>query len=187
MLINNYGAYAPVEWSPFVSRVLAYPVVPAQNLTFSAITLDQYNPSSSSSGETIFALYDDLNNYPNNMIFSSTTISLASGYVIKQYNVTYTLSAGTRYWLATAFNGDIAGAVSTGFNMPGLYTIGVPEIPDGYGVMLKYAVSNTITSWPNLPATFDRSSTFSFNGSWVVNGYYGGTAFSPMVRLKTSA
>jgi len=185
VLINNYGAYAPVEWSPFANKVLAYPVVPAQNFTFSAITLDQYNTSAS--GEMIFALYDDLNNYPNNMILSSTTISNATGYAIKQYNTTYTLSAGTRYWLATAFNGSSAGVISTGFNMPGLVTIRVPEISDGYGVMLKYAVSNDIASWPNLPATFDRSGTYTWNGGWVYDGYFGGNAYSPMVRLKTSA
>jgi hypothetical protein len=186
VLINNYGAYAPVEWTPFISRVLAYPVVPAQDFTFSAITLDQYN-ASTTTGETIFALYDDLDNYPNNMILSSTTISNASGYAIKQYNVTYTMSAGTRYWLATAFNDAVGGAISTGFNMPGLVTIRVPEVSDGYGVMLKYAVSNTIAAWPNLPSTFDRSGTYTFNGGYVYDGYFGGTAFSPMVRLKTSA
>ena len=187
-LITLTGAYQAVAWGNWAMRTIAYPVIPAQNVSFSGISLDLYNAAAG--GEMAFALYGDNQNKPGSLILSSTTISTASGFAIKQYNVNYTLSAGTRYWLAMGQNGVSSGStiISRGYQMSGLFTIGtINTASDGYGVNFKYALSNVMPSFPYFPSTFDLSGTFIFDGSYVYNGLYGGTAIAPEIRLAISS
>jgi hypothetical protein len=129
---------------------------------------------------------DDGNFLPKNLIYESSTITPA-GFSIVQYSQDITLSAGTTYWLATAFNNELSPTYNMRSNqVTGMLTIGPPNEQDGHGKMYKMAVSDTI-SFPTIPSTWTKiPGPVNFYGSVIMyNGYWGGTATMPEIRIKT--
>jgi len=181
---QNYGLVNP-DFAE--ARVLAYPIIPAQDVDYSAFTIDQSGTQSGASARIV--LYNDNGTlYPNNMIYSSSTIDLyGGGGCCRIHNVltSGTLSAGTTYWLGIAVSGVTGGAVTLNAYNPGnLWNISRPSIADGFGVVYRYAVSQTFTNFNSLPSTFQKQSNITFNGSWVVDGYFGGSAGAPAIYVK---
>lgn len=170
------------------ARVMAYPVVPTQDIDYSAFTIDQSGTQLGANARIVLYDNDPTDLYPRNMIYSSSTIDLyGGGGCCRIHNAltTGTLSGGTVYWLGVAFSGVSGGSVTLNqYAMTNLWNISRPTVADGFGVVYKYAVSQTFTNFNSLPSTFQKQSTISFNGSWVHNGYFGGTNAAPAVYVK---
>ena len=152
------------------------------------MTMDIYRLNGNTAGRFKMLLYDNNPTLftPNNLLLESASLTPAA-FSILQYNVNYTLSAGTTYWFAIATSSDMSGPVGAhGYNMAGMMTIGAPNVTDGWGISFKYAVSDTI-SYPTIPSTWPLPTTaFNWNSSTVIGPtyYYGGTNASPELRIK---
>jgi hypothetical protein len=180
---------------PFEQWIIAYPITPGRNITISAMTCDWYRTYSQTDGRIKLLIYDNNSSkyIPNNLLSESAAITTQQ-FVTLQYNVDYTFSAGTTYWVAIAFNDKMEGTDGggnqgmIGTQLTGLLTIGPPKFLDGYGLMWKAAVSATNESL-TIPSTWTvPSSITAFNGSYLwpdEGGYYGGQNNNlPDIRLK---
>jgi hypothetical protein len=151
------------------NSIWASPFTPGRNITISAMTFDAF--SSSAAGEIKLLAYTNNESLgiPNTLVIESTVISLASA-GMKQYNVTYTFSAGTTYWLAIAANstGNVQGRGISQYNA---FPFGVPDT-SGNNIIYTLARSYTLT-WPTIPSTFTLNDL--------------STARIPEVRFKVSA
>jgi hypothetical protein len=172
----------------FQNRILAYPFVPGRNMNVKGINVQYTGLYGNTDARMKYLIYDndDDNWLPKNKIIESTVITPEQSTIV-QYSQDFTLSAGTTYWLAIAFNNGLSPTLNCRAYQPqGMLSIGTPNFVDGYGIMYKMAVSNTIT-FPTIPATWPRvTSGFGFYGSYVAEqGLWGGTATIPEVRFKT--
>jgi hypothetical protein len=177
------------DLSPFQSRIIAFPFNPCRNIDIQALTMDIYRLNGNTTARLKFLVYsnDAGNMLPKNVLVESTEITPAQ-FAINQYNVNYTFSAGTTYWLAIAFSSDFSGPVGcTGVYPNGLLTLGPTNITDGWGISYKMAVSDTIASWPTIPSTWVKTAPTGFYGSTILDqGLWGGTNQLPMIRFKTA-
>jgi hypothetical protein len=132
------------------NSIWAFPFTPGRNITISALTFDAF--SGNVDGEIKLLAYSNnsTTGLPDSLIIESTAISVASG-GMKQYNVSYTFSAGTTYWLAIAVNstGNVQGR---GINQYNAFPFGVPS-SGGSGTIYTLARSYTLT-FPTIPSTF---------------------------------
>ena len=172
----------------FSNRILAWPFVPGRNLNVKGLNIDFFSLNGNTTGRMKYLIYDnDDNNFlPKNLVYESTTITPA-GFSVVQYTGDITLSAGTTYWLATAFNTGMTPTYNmTSLQPQGMLTIGPPNEADGHGKMYKMAVSDTI-SFPTIPSIWTKiPGPVNFYGSVIMyNGYWGGTGMMPQLRIKT--
>jgi hypothetical protein len=132
------------------NSIWAFPFTPGRNITISALTFDAF--TGNVDGEIKLLAYTNNNTtgVPDSLIIESTAISVASG-GIKQYNVSYTFSAGTTYWLAIAVNstGNVQGRGISQYNA---FPFGVPNSA-GSSTVYTLARSYTLT-FPTIPSTF---------------------------------
>lgn len=132
------------------NSIWAFPFTPGRNITISALTFDAF--TGNVDGEIKLLAYSNNNTtgVPGSLIIESTAISVASG-GIKQYNVSYTFSAGTTYWLAIAVNstGNVQGRGISQYNA---FPFGVPN-SGGSSTVYTLARSYTLT-FPTIPSTF---------------------------------
>ena len=132
------------------NSIWAFPFTPGRNVSISAMTFDAF--SSSEGGEIKLLAYtnNDALGIPATLVIESTAISVASA-GLKQYNVNYTFSAGSTYWLAIAVNatGNIQGR---GLSQYSSFPFGVPN-STGTSTIYTLARSYTLT-FPTIPSTF---------------------------------
>ena len=171
----------------YANRILAYPFVPGRNINITGLNMDFYNRNANTDGRVKYLIYDNDDDkwLPKNLLVESTEITPAS-FTVVQYNVNYTFSAGTTYWLAIAFNSGVTTSFNfRGYQPQGMLTLGPPNQQDGYGIMYKMAVSNTI-SFPTIPSTWTKASAGGFYGSAIfAQGLWGGSNLMPEIRFKT--
>ena len=176
------------DFTPFQNRILAFPFNPCRNINIAGLNMDIYRLNGNTAGRLKYLIYsnDAANMLPKDLLVESTEIT-PSQFAVVQYNVNYTLSAGTTYWLAIAFSSDMSGPIgSTGVLANGMLTLGPPNQTDQWGISYKMAVSETI-SFPTIPSTWVKPAPFGFYGSTVLNqGLWGGTNPMPMIRFKTA-
>lgn len=130
------------------SAIWAFPFTPGRNISISAMTFDVF--TSNAGGAIKLLAYTNSNGIPGSLIIESTEISVESA-GMKQYNVNYTFSAGTTYWLAIAANasGNVQGRGISQYNA---FPFGVPN-SGGSSVVYTLARSYTMT-FPTIPSTF---------------------------------
>jgi hypothetical protein len=132
------------------NSIWAFPFTPGRNITISALTFDAF--TSNADGEIKLLAYtnNDVTGVPGSLVIESSVISVASS-GMKQYNVSYTFSAGTTYWLAIAVNatGNVQGR---GISQYSAFPFGVPN-SGGSSTIYTLARSYTL-SWPTIPSTF---------------------------------
>ena len=176
------------DFTSFQNRILAWPFSPGRNIDIQALTMDIYRLNGNTAARLKYLIYsnDTVNMLPKDVLVESTEITPAQ-FAINQYNVNYTFSAGTTYWLAIAFSSDMSGPVgSTGVLVNGMLTLGPPNQTDQWGISYKMAVSDTIT-FPTIPSTWVKPAPFGFYGSTVLaQGLWGGSNPMPMIRFKTA-
>jgi hypothetical protein len=131
-----------------------------KNVSISGLTAIQTRANGYTGQAMVMCAYDHnvTTNLPNNLIISSTTINLNSDFTRHQYNVNYTFSAGTTYWLGYALN-DMDDLTGNGINWDGLLSFGAPDaIGSGYETY-KAAISSSFT-FPTLPNPFNGGRYF---------------------------
>jgi hypothetical protein len=132
------------------NSIWAFPFTPGRNITISALTFDAFNGNADGEIKLLAYTNNNTTGVPGSLIIESPAISVADG-GIKQYNVSYTFSAGTTYWLAIAANstGNVQGRGITQYNA---FPFGVPNA-GGSGTIYTLARSYTLT-FPTIPSTF---------------------------------
>lgn len=194
--LTQTGGYNEIsDCTPFEQWIIAYPMTPGRDISISAITCDWYRTYSQTDGRIKFLIYDnnDGQYIPNSLLSESSSITTQQ-FTILQYNVNFTFSAGTTYWIAIAFNDHMEGSGGNsgmrGNNMSGMHTIGTPTFGDGYGIMWKAAVSATDASL-TIPSTWViPAGTPAFYGTYLwttEGGYYGGNNNLPEIRIKPTS
>jgi hypothetical protein len=179
--------YAQGTYTQFNERIFCYPIIPEQNVPYSALTIDQGGASDLGHKAKIVIYNDNGSNYPGTKRYESTTIDLSQGGCCRIHNVltSATLSAGTMYWVGCAFSGATGSTNSLyQYSMNSLWNIGRPVVNDGWGVVYKFAVSAVFTNFTTLPDPFVTAGSIGFTGGYVIDGYYGGTTAVPAVYIK---
>ena len=182
--------YQQVAYNVYNERIFCYPVIPEQDVSYSALTIDQGGASETGSYAKIVIYADNGSMYPGSQIYVSTAIDLGQGGCCRIHNVltSGTLTAGQVYWLGLAITGTTTTNNSLfAYQMTSLWNIGRPQINDGWGVVYKYALSAVFTDFNNLPDPFVTAGAIGFNGGYCIDGYYGGTNAVPAVYIKFSA
>jgi hypothetical protein len=149
-----------IFWNPFQDKVTLLPFTPMRNVSISGLTAIQTRSNGYTGQAMVMCAYDHnvATNLPGNLIISSTTINLNSDFTRHQYNVNYTFSAGTTYWLGQALN-DMDDLTGNGINWDGLLSFGAPDaIGSGYETY-KVAISSSFT-FPSLPNPFNGGRYF---------------------------
>ena len=176
------------DFTPFQNRILAFPFTPCRNITIQGLNMDIYRLNGNTAGRLKYLIYsnDAGNMLPKDVLVESTVIT-PSGFSVVQFNVSYTFSAGTTYWLAIAFSSDMSGPIgSTGVLANGMLTLGPPNQTDQWGISYKMAVSDTIT-FPTIPSTWVKAPIQNYYGSTILSqGLWGGSSAMPMIRFKTA-
>ncbi len=149
------------------------PFIPGKNISISGMTVDMFNGTAGAEIKLLVYSHDVVNDAPSTLLVESTTIDVSSG-GLKQYNVNYTFSAGTQYWLGFATNSTAGGLQMRGITQGSCYGYGVPE---GGGSSTVYTMIRSYTfgggGWPAIASTW---TTFDKNGARI-----------PEIRLKISA
>lgn len=132
------------------NAIWCFPFRPGQNINIQALSMDIF--STNASGEIKLLVYSDKTGFgiPDQLLVESTTISVASG-GIKQYNINYTFSAGTTYWLGVAAN-STGNVQCRGISQYNCFPFGCPNSA-GSNIIYTLARSYTL-SWPTIPTTF---------------------------------
>ena len=176
------------DFTSFQNRILAFPFSPGKNINIAGLNMDIYRLNGNTAGRLKYLIYSNNSDtmLPYQVLVESTEITPETFSVV-QYNVNYTFSAGTTYWLAIAFSSDMSGPIgSTGVMANGMLTLGPPNQTDQWGISYKMAVSDTIT-FPTIPSTWSKASAGSFYGGQILaQGLWGGTNNMPMIRFKTA-
>jgi len=184
---SKTGSHFNWELSPYISYSLAltatdgyrnleggaiwaFPFTPGRDITISAVTIDTV--TTSATGEIKLLAYDTDYEYsaPNNLLFESPSIVLTAvtgtTLVMRQYNVEYTFSAGTTYWLGLAANST--GTVSVRSIPNGSsFTFGVPNVT---GSPWRYnLVRSTQFTYPTIPSTWVWQSSVDPGYNWAAN------------------
>lgn len=132
------------------NSIWAFPFTPGRNITISAMTFDAF--TSNAGGEIKLLAYsnNDSLGIPGTLVIESSVIDVSSG-GMKQYNVSYTFSAGTTYWLAIAVN-SLGNVQGRGISQYNAFPFGVPD-SGGSSIIYTLARSYTLT-FPTIPSTF---------------------------------
>jgi hypothetical protein len=132
------------------SAIWCFPFRPGQNIDIKALSMDIF--TSNATGQIKLLLYSDKTGFgiPDQLLIESTAISVATT-GIKQYNVSYTLSAGTTYWLGVAAN-STGNVQCRGISQYNAFPFGCPS-NTGTSTIYTLARSYTLT-WPTIPTTF---------------------------------
>lgn len=132
------------------NAIWCFPFRPGQNINIQALSMDIF--STNATGQIKLLVYSDKTGFgiPDQLLVESTAISVATT-GIKQYNVSYTLSAGTTYWLGVAAN-STGNVQCRGISQYNCFPFGCPSTT-GSNIIYTLARSYTLT-WPTIPTTF---------------------------------
>jgi hypothetical protein len=173
----------------FENRIIAYPFVPGLDMNLKGLNMQFTGLYGNEDARLKYLIYDNDDAYwlPKNVLIESTVITPEQSTIV-QYSEDFTLSAGTTYWLAIAFNDGLTPTLNCrAYQTQGMLSIGAPNFVDGYGITYKMAISDTYATFPTIPATWPKvTSPFTIYGSYVSEqGLWGGTGTIPEIRFKT--
>lgn len=135
------------------NSIWAFPFTPGRNVSITALNCDLFGNAAGGEIKLLAYSHNSTTYAPDQVLIESTVLNASTG-GIKQYNVNYTFSAGTTYWLAIAANSSAGGIQMRGITQGSCFTYGVPT---GSGTGTVYTMIRSYTfnpSWPNIPTTF---------------------------------
>jgi len=132
--------------------IWAFPFTPGRNISISALTVDIF--TTAAEGEIKLLAYTNnlAEGCPGSIVIQSTAISVASA-GIKEYNVNYTFSAGTTYWLGIAGNASANGVQMRGISQYNAFPFGVPN--SGGSSTIYTLARDYFSDFASLPNPFE--------------------------------